>query len=1181
MFPTWRQRTLPARSSVSLCLEILEERHLPSTINTLAGTGTLGFGGDGGPATNAQLAAPFGVALDGSGNVYIADQDNNRVRKVSPSGIITTIAGNGSGGFSGDGGQATNAQLNLPRSVAVDGQGDIFIADSGNGRVREVTPAGIITAIAGNGSFQFSGDGGPATNAGMSPNGVAVDGQGDVFIADQSNNRVREVTPRGIVTTFAGNGTAGFSGDGGQATNAQLAAPFGVACAGAGNVFIADQNNNRIRLVNSSGIITTFAGTGTAGFSGDGGQATNAQLNVPTGMASDNKGDLFIVDDFNGRIREVSPTGIITTVAGNGSGGFSGDGGEPTNASLNTPTGVAVDSSGHVYIADTGNERIRIVTLGTPQIALSAGNNQSALAGSAVSIPPSVVVTDAQGNRQAGVTVTFAVTSGGGTITGATAVTDSSGVATLGSWTLGTTAGTNTLSATCNGFAGSPLTFTATGLVGPIAQLAYATQPSTVVPGQPISPAVTLLVEDANGNIVTTDNSTVTIAIGNNPAAATLGGNTTVQVVNGRATFTGLNLNTFGTGFTLIASDGNLPALTSQPFDVLAVVLVSSTSRQLVNQPVTFTAKVFAPVPFNGNPFGQVTFSVGNTVLGTVPVDSDGRAILTTAALPLTSGSITTTNVVTVSYNDPATDTTSVTTVATSGPGVPATIVLGPGLSGVTSIINDGSPPETLAGTLQTNSPLVGQFVPASDSLDPTYGDDNLFALMPSMSPNITDLVTTFPSQFQKRSSFTIKVLSDIGLGSPASQIFTISVSATPPPPGTGGGVVHGASTLAVFDPTGASSSFAAFWYLGTANAANAQPTVVPYGGINWKGVLGDWTGKGFDSLGAVDTTGLSSPLAAFWYLRNTNTPGAADIGPFPFGLPTWTPLVGDWNGDGITTVGAVDTTTGTWYLRNENSPGGPDQGTFLFGEPGWIPLAGDWTGSGHTGIGAFDPTTATFYLRNSASAGAPDFVFQYGAPTWKPVVGDWDGNGTTTIAVVAPGNIWFIRNENSAGAPDIPPFPFGLDAWSDASGRFVSPGTPELAAGGARVSDPSTQVLTEQELQDAVTSALAQLEQMGLAPSFVNQLASACYEVNPLPGALLAVTTADGNIIVSPNAAGYGWSLATGSGGNSMDLQTVLLHEMTHLAGQPDVPGSGTSTNLLVDTLAPGVSRSDVLDAF
>jgi hypothetical protein len=1186
-----------------LRLELLETRDLLApTISTIAGNGTAGFGGDGGPAPSATLHNPADVAVDAGGDVFLADSANNRIRKLTPAGTISTLAGNGTAGFSGDGGPATSAALNSPFGVAVDAGGDVFLADYRNQRLRKVTPAGTISTFAGNGTQGFSGDGGPATGAQLNgPFGVAVDAGGDVFLAESGNQRIRKVTPAGTISTIAGNGTQGFSGDGGPATRAQLFNPEGIAVDASGDIFIADSGNNRLRKVTPAGAISTFAGTGTQGFSGDGGPATSAALNNPFGVAVDAGGDVFLGDSGNNRIREVTPAGTISTLAGNGTFGFSGDGGPATSAALAGPIGVAVDASGNVFIADTSNNRIRFVTPASPQIVVNAGNNQTAPAGTAVGTPPSVLVEDARGNAVPGVSVTFAVASGGGSVTGAAAVSNAAGVAAVGSWTLGTAAGPNTLTASAAGFAGSPLTFTATALPGAAAQLAFATQPSPVVPGQFISPAVTVLVEDAFGNLVPSDNSTVAVALGNNPGGATLGGTATAQAVNGRATFPRLNLSAFGSGYTLVARDGTLPALTSRPFDVAPITITPSHTVALVNQPVTFTVKVFAPVPGGGTPFGTVTLSLGTTILGTANVGRDGRALFTTSALPLAPGSGTTPNVITATYNDPVSASTMVTTVATSGAGVPITIVLGPGAAATgPGTLPDGASPGFLAGTFQTNSPLVGQFVPATDTLVPNFGDDNLFTLAAGSAPDTVNLLTAFTAQFAVRSSYTVMVQSDIHVSglSPAAQVFTLVVIAPPRQAGNGGGIGHGGSTLAVFDPTGISNPLGAVWYLGTANGPGAAPTVVLYGGLRWQGVLGDWTGKGFDSLGVVDTTGLSNPGNAAWYLRNTDTPGGPDFAPFLYGLTSWTPVVGDWDGDGLTSVGAFDPATATWYLRNENSAGAPDAGVFPYGLPGWVPLAGDWTGSGHTGIGAFDPATATFYLRNSASPGAPDFVVPYGAPGWKPVVGDWDGNGTTTIGVVAPGSVWYIRNSNSPGAPDGT-FPFGLDVWAPLSGRFTSPGTPERADGG-RGRDPGPQVLTTEQLRGTVTAALARLRQAGIGPALLDRLAAADYEVSRLPGALLGVTTPDGRVLLSPNAAGYGWfvdpspagdadfqggpgqagTAVAGGAAGRMDLLTVLWHEMTHLAGRPDVPGGGHSADLRADTLAPGVRRLDGLDA-
>ncbi len=330
-------------------------------IKTVAGNGTEGFSGDGGPATDARLYHPEGLAVDSAGNIFIADYDNQRIRKVDTSGIITTVAGGGTDGL-GDGGPATDASLSNSSGVAVDSAGNIFIADYDNKRVRKVDTNGIISTIAGNGNIGFSGDGGPATDASIYyPQGLAVDSAGNIFIADSWNNRIRKVDTSGTITTVAGNGNDGFSGDGGPATDASLDFTHGVAVDSAGNIFIADLGNNRIRKVDTSGTITTVAGNGFKCFGGDGGPAVDASLNWPSGVAVDNAGNIFIADRHNSRIRKVDTSGIITTLAGNGNFSFNGDGGPAMNASLYSPYGAAVDSAGNIFIADTWNNRIRKV----------------------------------------------------------------------------------------------------------------------------------------------------------------------------------------------------------------------------------------------------------------------------------------------------------------------------------------------------------------------------------------------------------------------------------------------------------------------------------------------------------------------------------------------------------------------------------------------------------------------------------------------------------------------------------------------------------------------------------------------------------------------------------------------------------------------------------------------------
>ena len=335
-------------------------------ITTIAGSGVRGFSGDAGPAISARLNYPRGVAVDGKGNVYIADLSNLRIRKVSPSGTITTFAGNGRYGSSGDGGPATSARLYYPYAVAADRQGNVYITDGreddlSHAVVRKVSPRGTITTFAGTGIAGFSGDGGPATAAQLSgPAGVAVDGKGNVYISDGS--RVRKVSPGGTITTIAGTGKAGFSGDGGPATSAQIS-PLGIAVDGKGSVYIADQNNLRIRKVSPGGTISTIAGTGRAGSSGDGGPATSARLSYPAWVAVDAKGSVYITDEEHSRVRRVSPGGTITTIAGRGRKGYSGDGGPATSARLYYPAGVAVDGQGNLYIADKYNQRVRKVSM--------------------------------------------------------------------------------------------------------------------------------------------------------------------------------------------------------------------------------------------------------------------------------------------------------------------------------------------------------------------------------------------------------------------------------------------------------------------------------------------------------------------------------------------------------------------------------------------------------------------------------------------------------------------------------------------------------------------------------------------------------------------------------------------------------------------------------------------------
>ncbi|MFE6993939.1 NHL domain-containing protein [Streptomyces pharetrae] len=284
-----------------------ESDDLTPDITTVAGTGDAGAQGDDGPAVAARLDRPYGLAMDSTGTLYFSDHNNHQVRKVTTDGRIRTVAGTGTAGFGGDQGPALSAQLDGPREVAVDRAGNLYIADSENHRIRKVTADGQIGTVAGTGTAGFSGDDGPSVAAELNcPYGIAVDSTGNLYIADTDNHRIRQITPDGKIRTVAGTGTPGFSGDGGAATAAQLNTPYGVAVDGAGNLYITDAENHRVRRVAGDGTISTVAGTGTDGFSGDGGPATSAQLNYPFGLAVDCVGALYIADYVNNRIRKVA-----------------------------------------------------------------------------------------------------------------------------------------------------------------------------------------------------------------------------------------------------------------------------------------------------------------------------------------------------------------------------------------------------------------------------------------------------------------------------------------------------------------------------------------------------------------------------------------------------------------------------------------------------------------------------------------------------------------------------------------------------------------------------------------------------------------------------------------------------------------------------------------------------------
>jgi hypothetical protein len=590
------------------------------TIVTAAGNGTAGYAGNNGPATAAKLNAPWGLAVDSAGDLFIADGNNNRIREVvKATGDIITVAGDGKAGYSGDNGPATAAELHNPNTVAVDSAGDLFISDENNNRIRELVQAtGEIMTIAGNGIAGYSGDNGPATAAEIdSPRGLSVDSAGDVFFADNPNNRVREVVKAtGDIITVAGNGQAGYTGNNGPATAAKLNAPNFVAVDPAGNLFIGDANNNAVReVVKSTGTIIAVAGNGTAGYSGDNGPATAAELNNPLGVAFDSAGNLFIADNGEERVREVvKATGDIITVAGNGIAGYSGDNGPATAAELHGTGRVAVDSAGDVFVVNKDNNVVREFA---PAMTVIISATTTRTPTITWSNPASIVYGTALGDSQLDATASVA-----------------------GTFSFSPAAGTVLKAGN-----GQKLTVTFT----PVDTADYTTTTHTVTID--VLPATPTITWSNPADILS--GTALGAAQLNATASATVGG----VSVNVPGTFT----YTPGAGTVLNAGNGQTLTVSFTPADTTDYTTASATvtlnvlsrgsggpsgphaTRTVLTakprpanlgKPVTLTATVKNLTRAGGTPGGSITFQDGTTSLGTVAL-RHGRAILKTSSLLL------------------------------------------------------------------------------------------------------------------------------------------------------------------------------------------------------------------------------------------------------------------------------------------------------------------------------------------------------------------------------------------------------------------------------------------------------------------------------------------------------------------------------------------------------------------
>ncbi|MGO0063287.1 cadherin-like beta sandwich domain-containing protein [Brevibacillus fluminis] len=611
-------------------------------ISTYAGTGTAGYSGDNGPATSAQLNTPTRVAVDSSGNLYIAVRANNAIRKIDTSGKITTVAGTGAAGYGGDGGPATSAQLNFPDGVEVDKDGNIYIADSFNHRVRKVDTTGKITTVAGTGTAGYGGDGGPATEAQLKdPTGVAVDNDGNLYIADYENHRIRKVDTTGKITTVAGTGTRGFSGDGGAAASAELNYPGDVAVDSVGNLYISDQENRRIRKVDTSGMISTVAGGGVS--TDEGVPATSAQLKMPVGVSVDSRGNLYIGDNIDRKIRRVEPTGKITTLAGNGSYGFSGDGGPAISAQLSTPYDAVADSSGNIYIGDANNHRIRKVT------ALSRNANMSNLALSQGMLSPLFTPSETNytasvANDVSSITITPTVSDSSATVTvNGTAVT--SGTA---SGAINLTVGSNTITIVVTAQDGTTNTYTIivtraalssnadlSNLILSQGTLSPAFDPGTLIYTASVansvsSITVTPIVSDSNATVTVnsasvtsgTASGAINLAVDNNAITVVVTAqdgttNTYTIIVTRAALSSNADLS------NLVLSQGTLsPAFTPARTDytssvansISSITVTPTASDSTATMQVRVNGGTYTPV-MSGSPSGALNLNEGaNTV---------------------------------------------------------------------------------------------------------------------------------------------------------------------------------------------------------------------------------------------------------------------------------------------------------------------------------------------------------------------------------------------------------------------------------------------------------------------------------------------------------------------------------------------------------------------------------------
>ena len=734
----------------------------PGNLKTIAGNGKAGYSGDGGAAPAAELNDPDGVNFDAAGNLYIADVLNNVIRKADTAGKITTVAGNGTAGFSGDGGPATAAELHGPFGVVLDSAGNLYIQDTLNARIRKVDATGTITTIAGNGTFGYSGDGGPATAAELNQNqGARFDAAGNLYVPDCGNGALRKIDTAGIITTIAGNGTDGFSGDGGLATSAQLNCPSGVVIDAAGDLFIADYLNNRIRKIDAAtGIITTIAGNGTSGFTGDGGPALSAEINLPNDVDLDAAGDIYIADSGNNRLRKIDTTGVITTVVG----GLNNAG----SAGINAPSALALDTAGNLYFSDSGNNAVREVF---PAGALAFPATQIGTAATALTVTLSnignlpVTIASEASFGLSGNTTDFSLV-GGSCLAGAT-LAPNGGTCTLAIGFTPTATGTRTLTVSITDDAVySPQSFQISGT----GVNAAAVVLNTITPTGAIAGAATTTITAAGSNFTPTS----VVNFNTTPLATTYVSATQLTAVVPAALIT--TVGTANITVTDPASDS-----TSQPavFSIVPTglgVTFSAPAAGPGEQPtLNFQLTTAYPVPLTGTMTLTFTPATGNPDNPQVQLASSSTDVTVapggrTLTFPLAANSTATPAIMVQVGNVAGTITVTLQLTAagvnvTPANVVPITIVVAPAAPTITSL--------SFSASGNTLTVLVTGFSTTREIQSATFN------FTPASGASLNQKTITVPATTLFTTWYTTAGSAQYGSAFTYTQLFTLSGNAS------------------------------------------------------------------------------------------------------------------------------------------------------------------------------------------------------------------------------------------------------------------------------------------------------------------------------------------------------------------------------------------------------------------